>query len=452
MRFLSFILSVTIAFTAFGFNRTDSVNVRFRVGHSNYEPSLGNNREVMDDFIRKVRDAVTRGEFEGITVSGYASPDGPGPINQRLAKNRCATIAEYIAAHAGVNPDLIERCDGGIGWDELRRLVTITPGVPYKERIIDILENTPVYIFDAQGKIISGRKKKLMDLAGGRPYKWMLQHLFPEVRNAVAIALTVSAPADVEQSVETIETELKSDAALTDNGVEIIESTDSTEYSESLSSDSISPDETGIIKSGTDFSETGIVDSLAGTLDDSAKYERDFYSSLFALKTNLLYYGILLPNAELEWYINRHWSVAVSSDVAWWGSYKKNKSYRLVVFDAEGRYWFRLNSPRHGVYAGILGGAGYYDFLRHDNGKYGYGIMAGVTGGYMWMIGRHLSLEAELGAGYLFTRYKEYKPIEGHHVYQRTKDLHFFGPLKLKFAIGWHFGNRKAQPLKISSL
>ena len=61
----------------------------------------------------------------------------------------------------------------------------------------------------------------------------------------------------------------------------------------------------------------------------------------------------------------------------------------------------------------------------------------------MWPIGKHLSLEAAVGAGYLYTRYKEYEPRDGHYLYMRTKSLHYFGPLKLKFAIAWRFGGIK---------
>lgn len=36
----------------------------------------------------------------------------------------------------------------------------------------------------------------------------------------------------------------------------------------------------------------------------------------FALKTNLIYDALLMPNVELEWRINNRWSLAAEADVA----------------------------------------------------------------------------------------------------------------------------------------
>ena len=71
----------------------------------------------------------------------------------------------------------------------------------------------------------------------------------------------------------------------------------------------------------------------------------------------------------------------------------------------------------------------------------GEGGMAGLSFGYMWPITRNLSLEAAIGAGYMYTRYKEYEPYEGHYLYMRTKSMNYFGPLKVKFQLVWRFND-----------
>ena len=55
-------------------------------------------------------------------------------------------------------------------------------------------------------------------------------------------------------------------------------------------------------------------------------------------------------------------------------------------------------------------------------------------------MGKHLLFDAGIGAGYMYTRYKDYLPLDGHHIYQHTKSMNYFGPLKLKFSIAWRFG------------
>lgn len=159
----------------------------------------------------------------------------------------------------------------------------------------------------------------------------------------------------------------------------------------------------------------------------------------FAVKTNMLYYPILMPNLELEWLVNDRWSVALEGNLAWWGSYEKEQSYRVNVIDAEVRRWIKPRAPWHGMYAGLIAGGGYYDLEKGTPGYYGSGLMTGLSFGYMWPITGRLSLESELGVGYVYTRYKEYTPFEGHHVYLRTKELNYFGPIKLKFSIVWRF-------------
>lgn len=151
----------------------------------------------------------------------------------------------------------------------------------------------------------------------------------------------------------------------------------------------------------------------------------------------MLYWVALLPNIEAEWLIDRNWSVALEGNWAQWGSYKHNKSYRLLLIDAEGCRWIKPRAPWHGWYVGVMAGGGIYDLENGSPGHKGWGVLAGVTAGFAWPVSRHLSLEAEIGAGYMFTRYKDYEPIEGHHVYLRTKELNYFGPIKLKFSLVW---------------
>lgn len=156
-----------------------------------------------------------------------------------------------------------------------------------------------------------------------------------------------------------------------------------------------------------------------------------------ALKTNLLYDAALLPNIEVEWLIKRTWSLSLEGGVAWWGKYANERSYRLAMISPEAKLWIRPRAPWHGFYVGIFAGCGLYDLEKGRPGYRGEGVMGGVSGGFMWPVSRCLSLEAAIGVGYMFTRYKEYLPVNGHHVYQRTKEIHYFGPLKVKFSLVW---------------
>ena len=55
----------------------------------------------------------------------------------------------------------------------------------------------------------------------------------------------------------------------------------------------------------------------------------------------------------------------------------------------------------------------------------------------MFPIARNLSFDAEIGLGYVNTRYREYIPRDGHYLFQRRSRTDYFGPVKVKFSLVW---------------
>ncbi|MDE6268865.1 MAG: DUF3575 domain-containing protein [Muribaculaceae bacterium] len=427
------LLAVVSAFTVSAVNPADSVKVFFRQGYRYFDPDIRDNAEVMDAFITRVRAAVNAGDVEKILIYGYASPEGSANANDRLTRYRCDYVSEYIQRLTGVAPALISTFPEGVAWSELRRLVAIDPSVPDRDRVLNILDNTPLFVFDAEGHIIDGRKKQLMDLSGGRTYNWMLRNIFPELRNAVAISLYRSSsqthPADRDscrtQIIEEVNvTEISGDFEPT---VCPEDSADSTIIEESVPSPALN--------------DSGI----AGDVVTAGGPTRQ----RFALKTNLLYDAALMPNLEFEWLINDRWSVSLEGDVAWW-KLSDTKIYRLAMVSPEVRYHINPRAPWHGMYVGGFVGGGIYQLEKADKGYRGEGGMAGASIGYMWPISKNFSFDAEIGAGYMYTRYKKYIPQHGHKVYQLTKSLNYFGPLKVKFSIVWRFDVMKKH-VKVNS-
>lgn len=415
---------------AFGQNRTDSVKVYFHVSQYRFDPNLDGNAASMNSFIESVRAAAESRNLDKVVVRAYASPEGTDKFNNRLAEQRCATITSLILKATGISPDIIESIPEGVSWAELRRIVAEKPGVPSRVKILNIIDNTPLWIFDSNGSIVSGRKKRLMDLRGGRPWNWLIKNIFPELRNSVAVSYYLKPESSENTAVE--------------EPVRYIGVVDSSDVETVAQSENDEPLE--IAAAYDTIVDTAVELPAASTFDPTPPYY------CIALKTNMLYYGVLLPNLELEWLVNDRWSIAVEGNIAWWGSYKKNKSYRLALIDAELRRWIKPREPWHGMYVGLIAGGGWYDLANGGTGHLGSGAMTGLSFGYMWPITRRLSFDAELGVGYVYTRYKDYKPFEGHHIYQRTKDINYFGPIKLKFSIAWRLfdisKSKKSNPLQ----
>ncbi|MDE6370069.1 MAG: hypothetical protein K2K92_01105, partial [Duncaniella sp.] len=170
-------------------NKVDSTKIYFQIGRRQFLPELGDNRVSMERFVTSVRKAQSADDIDHILVRAYASPDGTNEANERLTRHRCDEITRYIIDATGISPDLVRAIPEGIAWDELRNLVAETPGVPSRQAILDIIDNTPVLVYDSMGRLVTGRNEQLQLLEGGAPYRWMFNNLFPRLRNAVAMSL-----------------------------------------------------------------------------------------------------------------------------------------------------------------------------------------------------------------------------------------------------------------------
>lgn len=409
--FIVLLISGTLAAaTAAAQVPADSAKVYFRLGHRQYDPSFENNSSGMNPFVNEVKRHNAASNIERITVRSYTSPDGSNAANERLSRNRCRTISEYLLNETGIDPSLIHTEAEGIAWDELLRMVQADAGVPYREEVLELLRTTPVWVFDDDNRVVGGRKKSLMELRGGVPYRWLYTNIFPALRNAVAVSLFVKQPDATAATAPAAPEKLEKTENLGNPGnLENLEQLGSLEQLENPA-------------------------PAAETLPAShTPWHR------LAIKTNLLYDAILMPSLEVEYRFNDRWTVNAEGDVAWWHNDPKHKYYQVMILSGEGRYWFKHynNRPWHGFYVGAFGGGGKYDLENGNRGYKGTGYMAGISAGFMFPVNRNISFEAGLGVGYLTTKYEEYLPFEGHYVYQQTSRTGYFGPLKLKFALVW---------------
>lgn len=168
---------------------SDSVRIYYRLGHRDVDPSFGDNRSELDRFLRSVNRACELGHVDRLVIRSYASPDGTDRLNERLTRLRADAMESFVLHHTAVPASMIEKHAEGIAWNQLRELVAASDRVPYRDEVLDVLDNTPLRIVDDAGRIVDGRKKRLMSLRGGVPYDYMLEHLFPTLRNSAAASL-----------------------------------------------------------------------------------------------------------------------------------------------------------------------------------------------------------------------------------------------------------------------
>jgi hypothetical protein len=165
------------------------------------------------------------------------------------------------------------------------------------------------------------------------------------------------------------------------------------------------------------------------------------------IKTNLLYDAALTPNLGVEVLLGERFSVSAEFMRGWWLKRDWSFCWQLEAAALEGRYWWRDRMERHlrgGWFAGVFVQAGFYDFqLSSDKGLQGEFLTIGATGGYLYPLSTHWSIEFTLGMGYLLSDYRRYtvEPThDGHELVASAPPMRFKGlpfPIKAGISIQW---------------
>lgn len=162
----------------------------------------------------------------------------------------------------------------------------------------------------------------------------------------------------------------------------------------------------------------------------------------FAAKTNLLDDALLNVNIGGEVTIAPKWSIDVPVSLNFWTIHNKHV-WKHWAIQPGARYWFCEPYTGHfvGVHAhGIQYNIGNIDIpvkmfgsdlhkLR-DSRYQGWGVGAGVSYGYSWLLNKHWNIEAEIGVGYLWTRYDRYECLGCGRKVESNRTHNYFGPTK----------------------
>lgn len=169
-----------------------------------------------------------------------------------------------------------------------------------------------------------------------------------------------------------------------------------------------------------------------------------------ALKSNLLYDAALSPNLGVEVGLAPRWTLDLSGNFNLWTVGNGHK-WRHWLAQPEVRYWFCQRFAGHFLGLHALGGeynVGKLDlpkFLNSDLRKLkdrryeGWGVGAGVAYGYAWPLSRHWNIEAELGVGWIWTKFDAYPCAECGTRLEKGRTHNYFGPTKLAVNLEYVF-------------
>ena len=135
-----------------------------------------------------------------------------------------------------------------------------------------------------------------------------------------------------------------------------------------------------------------------------AASSHEAYAQQVAVKANALNWALCTPDIGLEIVTGEHTSVGFSV----FGHYKPyTVDSRLLVFQPEFRYWFN-GRPLIREYVGVTAFAATYDIAVNNHVYGGDALAVGLTGGYVFALGRRWNLELSGGFGVLGFRQKQY--------------------------------------------
>lgn len=382
----------------------DSIRIFYRQGHRYVDPSFRENRAILNHFKVSIDSTLRARLLERVVIHSYASPDGTDRANIRLASLRADSLASYLL------PERLEKHSNGIAWDMLRKLVAAS-NMEYRDEVLHVLDHTPIWIHDSLGRIIDGRKKRLMELRGGNPYRYMYETFFPDLRSSVSAVLYVRVPVK------------KTDTATVVNPKPVPESKPQPESKpEPMQREPVTVTEPEV---------------------------KDF-QPFFAVKTNLLYWATLMPdfrsytfvpNLEIEWFFKERWSLSGTGNFAKW-AYGDN-FLGISSWSLEPRWWFKEDGCFHWFYLGIYGQIGDYDVQNSrvkNDGNTGNLWGAGLSFGAAIPFLNRLGFEIGIRGGYRHSEVKTYShEAPDYFLDYETKNNHW-GMTGIKASFYFRFG------------
>lgn len=386
----------------------DSVRVYFRQGESTLDPLFRENgtrlHAFTERFMQLQQDPSRR--IRGLRITAGSSPEGSTTLNRRLSERRAEAIRQLVHDYFPSEVDWLVTVPKGIDWERLDQLVDADKTMPYRYEVLKMLRHTPEWITQ-NGKVVDGRKYRLMLMNGGSVWRYLDRAFFPEMRASV---LHVWYEAD----------NLPEGKPLTIRDTVYV----------SL------PQEKSISINNNFYGE------IPGGRADTLTPERAPFR--IALRTNLLYDALVLPNLALELYLGRGWTLSAGWMHTWFKNDRKHRYHRIYGGELELKKYFAGigKNPMGGHHVGLYGQLLTYDLEWGGKGylgdRWSYG--GGLSYGYSASVARRLNVDFTLGVGYLGGEYKEYVPQGGRYLWQATKQRHWFGPTKAEVTLVWLLG------------
>ena len=381
---------------------TDRMTIIFPLDRTEIHPELYNNQRELDkirESIDKVRNDKTS-ELQGVTIKGYASPEGPYSNNVRLARGRTDSIGAFVARQYQIDSTKVHTEYEPEDWEGFIKFIeeASTDKLPHRDQLLAIARRTDLK---------PDRREWLMRRSYPKDFDYLLTYCLPYLRHTDYRIDFLYHPQAMQMPSQT--------AARIDT----------------------------------------VWSMPVPRLEHEPVYTplRPF-DAVLALKTNLLFDAVLGFNGEIELPLGNRWSLMGEFWKPWYVWHHNSRAYQLQILGGELRYWFRRCpswTPRlTGFFVAPYYAWGKYDFEWNSVGDQGEFHSIGLTAGYSWPISRHWNLELSasvgtLGGGWLGGERRHYHGEfdDTHLIWKYTTTSSYTGPTKLKLSIVWLIGHKR---------
>ena len=390
------LIAIALCFPFHAHAVTDSVNSdRYALYY--YHDRIDLQEDYLDNAMQmaRIRDMLLHSpHIDSIAIYAYSSPEGSPKWNNWLAVKRAEAAKTFILSNLSNDsillPENIILHPMGENWEGLYEELYANYHLLNRDAVLRIMK----------AKVSTETKKwRLQNLDGGYTYTWIIRNHMPRLRVATWICVYMQKPDFVAPVIQDYKPDMGS--------IRI----DTLPLPELLPLPSVEKRKT----------------------------------TMFALKTNLLYDAVTALNAELEVPIGKRFSVMVEDVFPWWKAGPNGNKYCLQMWtmSVEPRWWFYrkgMSDRLQGHFIAPYVMSGKYDLQWNTSICYrGYGWSAGLTYGYSMPLCKWLNMEFSMSIGYLNASYQHYQPSADYE--QLFKDpanagrLTYIGPTKLKVSL-----------------
>lgn len=390
------------------FSVMDSVRVFFPVSKSGFNESFEENGKRLRDVGTRMKEVQSneRMRIDRILIFASSSPEGSAELNERLARERARSIAEFLHSEYRFDDAIVDVQYRAVDWNRFRDFVEQDNSIPNRSTVLQIIGKKDV--------------SALAKLRGTNVGNYLLKKVYPSLRSTfVVFEYTVFPPPEPE--IEIAEPEVFSEFEIVPE-LEMIQEPEKKEEPEPEVKTEEEPRFEIVPKTEQTLEPEPIEEPEAEIKEKRKRAKREKVTiNESALKVNALTLPLLVPNIGYEYLVYDHWSASLQIYYTALDWFSIQKKFRVLGFQGEIRRWF--DNGMMGPFVAVHTTFGYYNiawggkyrYQDHKRSTPVYGV--GLNGGYKIPLGRdkqhsRYGLEFSIGAGLLPLHYDIYYNVE----------------------------------------